>query len=419
MESSTIRQYPFPTYEVQLEVFTYGGEVMGRLPDGRAVFVPFGIPGERVRVHLLEEKRSFARAELLEVLEPSPQRIMPRCPHFGICGGCHYQHMPYPLQLEAKQAILADQLARIGGLREAPVQPTVSSPQEWYYRNNVQFHLSQEGKLGYQSMRTHTVLPIEVCFLPEEYINSIWPQLEVEPLPGLERIGLRQGSEEEALLVLEGSQVELPEFLVEELPVSAVYVTPDGPLLLAGSETIEIEVLGRKFIVSAESFFQVNTAQAAAMVEHILVHTPLPTKATLLELYSGVGLFSAFLAPQVARLAAVESSPSSCRDFETNMDEFDNVELYEAGVEEVLPYIDLQPDVILMDPPRTGLGSQVTGMLLRFDAPILVYVSCDPSTLARDAKALTAGGYTLEKITPFDLFPQTYHIESISFWKRA
>ncbi len=410
--------FPFPTYDVDMQVFTYGGEVMGRLPDGRAVFVPFTLPGERVRIHLVEEKRGYARAELLEVLVPSPQRITPRCPHVGPCGGCHYQHLPYPLQLEAKQAILADQLRRLGGLDGVSVEPVVPSPQEWYYRNQVQFHLTPEGRLGYQSMRTNDVLPIQVCFLPEEYINSIWPVLEVEPVPGLSRIGLRQGSGEEALLVFEGDLAELPEFVVEELPVSAVYATPEGPVLLAGGETLEIEVLGRAFSVSAESFFQVNTPQAGAMVEHILAQAPLPAGAVLLELYSGVGLFSAFLAPRVARLAAVESSPSACRDFETNLDEFDNVELYEAPVEEALPYLDLKPDVILMDPPRSGLGKRVTDQLVKLGAPTLVYVSCDPSTLARDAKALAQGGYHAEKITPFDLFPQTFHIESISIWKK-
>ncbi len=138
-------------YDITLTTLTYGGDAMGRLEDGRAVFVPFGLPGERVRVRLTEEKRSFARAGLVEVLEASPQRITPRCIHFGVCGGCHYQNLPYEEQLKAKTEILRDQLTRIGRIENPPVQDMVASPSPWNYRNHVQFHLTEEGKLGYMT----------------------------------------------------------------------------------------------------------------------------------------------------------------------------------------------------------------------------------------------------------------------------
>ena len=379
--------------------------------------MPFALPGERVRVRLVEEKRGHARAELLEVLEPAAGRIPPRCAHFTACGGCHYQHMDYPAQLAAKTAILKEQLERIGGLADIPIREAVASPQPWNYRNHVQFHLTSDGKLGYQAPRSSTVIPIRECHLPEAPLNALWPQLEVEALPGLERVGLRLGAGEELMLVLESSQPGAPEFTVEEVALSAVQLGPGGALVLAGSEAIVVEVLGRPFRVSAASFFQVNTAQAAAMVEHLLQALPLEPGMTVLDVYCGVGLFSAFLAPRVQRLVGIELSPEACEDFAVNLDAFENVELYEAPAEQVLAGVDFHPDVIVVDPPRAGLGQATLDGLLRQEASHLAYISCDPATLARDAKRLVQGGYRLRQVTPFDLFPQTYHIESISLWE--
>jgi 23S rRNA (uracil1939-C5)-methyltransferase len=404
-------------FEISLAALAYGGEAIGRLPDGRAVFVSFALPGERVRIRLVEEKRGYARAELLEVLEAAPQRVFPRCPHFTVCGGCHYQHVPYPLQLEAKASILREQLERIGGLVNVQVENTVPSPHPWNYRNHIQFHLTLEGKLGFLSHDSRSVIPITECHLPEEAIGEIWPLLEVEPLPGLERVGLRAGADGDTMLVIESSSSDAPEFSVEELPVSAVHLSPQGSLLLAGSAWLEMDVLGRALRVSAASFFQVNTPMAEEMIRHLINHLEVNQHMTCLEMYCGVGLFSAFLAPRVGRLVGIESSPSACEDFVENLDEFENVELYEASTEAVLPSIDFRPDLILVDPPRSGLGRPVLKEILRLQAPVLAYISCDPATLARDARQLVEGGYRLEKITPFDLFPQTFHIESISIWK--
>ena len=151
-----------------------------RLEDGRAVFVPFGLPGERVRIRLTEEKRNFARGELIEILEASPRRIVPRCKHFGACGGCHYQYLSYDEQLNAKSEILRDQLKRIGKIENPPVREMVANPSPWNYRNHVQFHLTEEGKLGYVMAQAPGVFAITECHLPEGPINSLWPQLEFE-----------------------------------------------------------------------------------------------------------------------------------------------------------------------------------------------------------------------------------------------
>jgi len=416
---------------VTLQKFVYGGDLLGRLDDGRAVFVPYGLPGETVRVRLIEDKKRFARADLVEVLEPSPERIQPRCKHHfslaantpktnwpEVCGGCHYQHVPYQEQLAYKRAILADQLERIGKLESPPVQATVASPQPWCYRNHIQFHVSPEGQLGFQAPRGAGVLAIEECHLPEKPINELWPQLEIEAIPGLDRVAIRLGANDDLLIILESSEPE-PVSLNVDIPVSVVHLGPGGLLVLAGDDHIVIEVNGRLFRVSAESFFQVNTPMAAKMVDYLLENLDLTEQTTLIDAYCGVGLFSAFLAPHVGNLIGIESSPSACDDFVINLDEFDHVALYQAPVEDVLPELEANPEVILVDPPRSGLDRRALDGILALKPETVAYVSCDPATLARDAKRLTRGGYRLETITPFDLFPQTYHIESISIWVRA
>jgi 23S rRNA (uracil1939-C5)-methyltransferase len=401
---------------VTIQSMTYGGEATGRLPDGRVVFVPYAMPGEVVRIRILEDKARFARAELLEVIEPSPQRLEPRCPHFGFCGGCHYQHMPYEMQLQIKTEILAGQLRRMAGLEQIPMAEPVPSPSPWNYRNHVQFHLTSKGKLGYLQPRSNSVLPIRECYLPEETLTLVWPQIEIEPGAGVERLSLRLGDDEQVLMVLVSPDIQPPEASFDELPISAVHLSPAGSLVMAGSDHLIMKVRGRLFYVSAGSFFQVNTVLAEKMVEHLLEN--LPPGGVMLDVYCGVGLFSAFLAPRVERLVGIELSPQACDDFVANLDEFDNVELYEASAGEVLPALDVQPRSILVDPPRAGLERPALEAILELAPAVLAYVSCDPSTLGRDARRLIDGGYRLEKITLFDLFPQTYHIESISIWTK-
>jgi len=406
--------------EILLTTLAYGGDAMGRLEDGRAVFVPFGLPGERVRIRLTEEKRGFARGELGEILEASPHRIVPRCKHFGVCGGCHYQNLPYEEQLEAKREILRDQLTRIGRIENPPVQDMVASPNPWNYRNHVQFHLTEEGKLGYVGVGTSFakgIIPVTECHLPEASINSLWPQLEFGPGTDIARVSLRTGKEEELMLILESDSAESPELEIEA-EISVVHVFEDNAVVIAGNDHIVIPVLGRDFRVFATSFFQVNTAMVEKMFQHLLTFLPVSLSTTLVDVYCGVGLFSAFLASKCERVIGIESSPSACEDFSFNLDEFDNIELYEGLAEEVIPYLEAKPDIVLVDPPRAGLEKRVVDGILKLSPQVIAYVSCDPSTLARDSKRLIEGGYKLKQVTPFDLFPQTYHIESISLFER-
>lgn len=430
------------TLDILLKKYTYGGDAMGRLPDGRAVFVPFGVVGERVRVKLTEEKKNFARGEILQILESSADRIQPKCKHFfmpqnpplpegeglGVrentraCGGCHYQHLPYEKQLEIKTEILRDQLTRIGKIENPPVQPMVACPNPWNYRNHIQFSLTDEGKLGFVGTGLAPVqtIPITECHLPEPSINDFWRQLEFEPETDVERVSLRVGNDEELMLILESESPQPPEIEIEA-GISVAHVYQDNTVVVAGNDHILIRILDRDFKVSAASFFQVNTIMAEKMVEHLFTCLPVSLSTTLLDLYCGVGLFSAFFAPKCGRVIGVESSASACEDFAVNLDEFDNVELYEGAAEDVLPGLVGQIanlSFVIVDPPRAGIERHALDAIIQLKPQRIAYVSCDPSTLARDAARLIAGGYKLHDVTPFDMFPQTFHIESVSLFER-
>ena len=408
---------------VKLEKLTYGGDALGRVPDpltgtgGRAVFVPFALPGETVRIRVIEQKRGHIRGELVEVLDPSPERITPKCIHFGVCGGCHYQHLSYQAQLQLKTDILRDQLMRIGKIQDPLVQPMIASPQKWNYRNHVQFHLSPAGELGYIQANSRDMFPISECHLPEAALDKLWRSLVLDPGLGLERISLRLGMDNEIMLVLESDQPEPPE-LELEAALSVVHLNGEDMVVMAGDEAITASVKDRLFRVSAASFFQVNTGMAGEMVQHLLDHLPVSPGTTLLDVYCGVGLFSSFFAGRVGRLIGIEASPSACEDFAANLDEFDNVELYQAPAELVLPSLDVSPDIVIVDPPRAGLDKRVLDALLAQQPASIAYVSRDPSTLGRDSARLILGGYRLVQVTPFDLFPQTYSIESISIFEK-
>lgn len=416
------------TIELTIAALTHAGEGVGR-HDGRAVFVPFALPGETVRAALIEAKKSYARARLLEVLAAAPERVAPRCPHhFAIqppagpgrarpdlaCGGCQLQHLSYAGQLAFKQQMVREQLQRIAGL-DLAVRPTLPSPNPYYYRNHTQFSLTPAGQLGLRAAQSHRIVPIRECHQIEPILGALFPRvaLEAEALPELERLSLRAGSDDDVLMVFEGAS-EAPEVAVD-MPVSVAVLREDGSALtLAGRDYVLVEVRGRPFRVSAGSFFQVNTPLAEVLVA-LVSEALVPTSGeTVLDLYCGVGLFTAFIAPAAGRVIGVEAFGPAVADAAANLDEFDNVEIYEAEVEAVLPQLAERFDAAVLDPPRAGCAPAVLDALLAARASRLVYVSCDAATLARDLKRLAAGGYGVDWVQPVDMFPQTYHVECVA-----
>ena len=406
-------------FEVIPTTCVYGGDALARLPDGRAVFIPYALPEELLRIRLVEEKERYARGVITEILTPSPDRIQPRCPHFQDCGGCHYQHIPYQEQLRIKETILVDQLRRVGKIDSPPVKPIRPSPSPWNYRNHIQFHVAEDGRPGFLKNRSSEIVPIQECHLPEESLNRIWPSFSLEYIPGLDRISLRAGEEgQDTLIILESQGREPFDFSVD-LPLSAVLQGPGGEIVLSGDDFTIIPVLDFPFVVSAGSFFQTNTRVAESLVTYALEVLPLEEDSVCLDVYCGVGLFSAFLAPRVKKVIGIESSSSACEDYLYNLAEFENVELYDLPAEDVLSVLDISPDIILLDPPRAGLSKKVLDSVANLGPDLIAYISCDPATLARDLGRFHKKGFSLEESTPFDMFPQTYHVESFNLLRRT
>ncbi len=405
------------TIELQLTAMAHGGSALGR-HEGRVIFVPYAIPGETVRVVLEEERARWARGRLLEIQDPSPHRVEPPCPHFGPdrCGGCHFQHIAYEAQAEYKRDVVVDQLARLGGLRDANVQEIIGAAQPWGYRNHAQFHTTPEGQLGFLTADTHNVVPVEECLILDPLLDELRAALDME-WPQLHRLSLRCGSASgDRMAIFELNDYE--DFDIEvDFPVSCVILLADGEaVVLMGNVYLEEHVAGRDYRISANSFFQVNTAGAEALVA--LVHDALaPTRGdTLLDLYCGVGLFGLSLAEHVGRVLGVEADASAAADFRHNARGLDQVELVEGKVQSVLPRIKEPVDLLLLDPPRAGAGPDVIDQVAHLNPRRIAYVSCDPATLARDARHLFDRGFLLQEVQPVDHFPQTYHVESVALF---
>lgn len=407
------------TFVLQLTTMAHGGRALGRR-QGQVVFVPYAIPGETVEVEIVESGRHWAQARLLKVLEPSPHRVAPPCPYFGPegCGGCQFQHIVYQAQVEFKRQVVQDQLARIGGLREAQVEEPIGAAEPWGYRNHAQFRITPEGRLGFLAANSHDLIPVQECLILDPLLDELWAALDII-WPQLHRVSLRCGSATgDLMVVFELDRYE--DFDIEvDLPVSCVLLLADGePVVLIGNSYLTEHVAGRDYRVSAGSFFQVNTAGAEALVALVREYLAPSKEETLVDLYCGVGLFGLALARDVARVVGIEADPSAAADFRVNAREFDHVELLEERAETALRYVEGTVDLVVLDPPRSGAGPAVIGEIVRLSPRRVVYVSCDPATLARDARHLVRSGYQLRQVQPVDLFPQTYHIESVALFVR-
>jgi len=399
-------------HTITIETLVSGGNGLGRLPDGKAVFVPFVLPGEAVRVRIREEKKRHAFADLLEVLEASPERITPRCAHYQQCGGCHYQHIAYSDQVRFKRGMFEEQLQRIGGLEQLPPIEVVEALDPWQYRNTIQFHTTQDGDLAFMDAASASPFAVKECWLPMKEINDLWPQIALDAAMDIKRIEIRQNIQGDRMLVLESSGGEIPEMEIT-LPISVVHINQSDAVVLSGDPYLMQMVNGHAFQVSAQSFFQTNFQGAIALV-NIVREMAAPFSGLLLDLYCGVGLFSRFLAEQFSQVVAVEVSEPACDDFMENMAEFEQISLYQGPVEHVLPDLDVPADCVLVDPPRKGLDRFALDAIVNTKAPVVIYVSCDPSTLARDIKRFSQSGYVLKRSVVVDMFPHTYHIESVN-----
>lgn len=371
----------------------YEGHALGRNGD-EVVFVEYGLAGEEVEVELFKRQAGVAFGRVVEVLQASPDRIEPACTYFGTCGGCHWQHIDYERQLELKRHVVKEQLRRIGKFEFQPVNPTVRADDPWHYRNHVRLSAGRHGDIGFVRRGSHRFLPIERCLIARPEINEVIEKLQGKAA-GLHQVELRAGVNTGDLMVVQDMRDR-------------------EPSMPPPRKTYTDALLGRVFQVSGPSFFQSNTRQAERLVELVGARLDLQGDELLLDAYAGVGTFAALFAPHAREVIGIEESATAVADARVNLADLANVRYLEGKVEDVLPDLDVRPDAVILDPSRVGCHPNVIAAVLRMEAPKLVYVSCDPATLARDLRMLVDGGYDLLDVTPLDMFPQTYHIESVS-----
>lgn len=403
------------TIELTLTGMANGGAALGRDEQARVIFVPQAIMGERVEVELVEEKKRYAHAALRQVLEPAPSRVTPQCAHFGTCGGCQYQHIDYQTQCRFKEMIVRDQLGRIGRLPDAPVRPVLAQPNPWHYALEVTFSPTAEGEPGFWSPQLNQVMPIETCHVIRPSLQALFEDMDLA-LPGMRRVTLRTNTEG-ALLVAMETEDEEPPALETDLPVSVALILRDGTAVnLVGENYLVQTVRGHDFRVSAASFFYNSLAGAELVIDTVLHYAALTGQETVLELFSGVGTLTHFLAPNANAYIAVEAHADAAEDMALNLDTAENITLYQGIVEEIVPLLTLSPDVMVVDPPASGLPVQVVDEIGRLAPARLIYSSSDLATLARDARRLTESGYQLVELQPIDMFPQTFEIQTVSLW---
>ncbi len=447
------QECPRYTYDLLLSIekLIYGGDGLARTPagaDGRsmAVFVPFVLPGERVEAEIRQQKSGFARGSVVQVIEAAPNRVEARCPYFQQCGGCHYQHIPYERQLQFKAAILRETLQRIAKIELKSELRLHASP-PWNYRNRtrLQVQTSPEFALGYFRFGSNRFLPVRECPISSPLLNRVMARLlELGGLncpAAVEELELFADAADERLLAWafcgrdadkrdllrwsEAIERELPEIggvtffpsrrrsshgrLEDESPMDP------KPLAQSGARAIRYRTKNHEYRVSAGAFFQVNRYLVDELVS---VVTGNVCGDVALDLYAGVGLFSAVLGRSFHHIFGVEPSQTSNADFVQNVPA--NVKAVGARTEDYLRGRPVQkrPDLVVLDPPRTGAGKAVIRSLVELGAPRVSYVSCDPATLARDIAPLLAAGYHIEEAHLFDHFPGTFHIESVMLLAR-
>ena len=442
--------------ELTIDDLAFGGEGVGRA-DGYVVFVRGGLPGDRLRVRLTEARGRFGRAAIEDVLVPSSDRVVPPCPYFGQCGGCRLQHLAYPAQLAFKQKKVRDCLNRLGGVGEFELRPILPAPEPYGYRNKMEFTIAGDpAALGLHAFeRYDVVLDIERCLLQSDGMNTLLDEFRRQVRdravsvwdPRTERgllrfVMMREGrntGEAMVNVVAAAPDIEtltpVADALRARAPATASVVlnvnakkasvsVGSEEHLLAGREHITESLDGVVFQISANSFFQTNTRQAERLFAVVEAACELTGSETLLDLYSGTGAISLLLARRVRAVYGIEVAAAAVADAIRNAraNGIDNCTFLAGEVRHVLPDLmrqGVRASVVVADPPRAGFHPKALSALATLAPGRIVYVSCNPSTLARDVGDLVRQGYRLEWVQPVDMFPQTPHIETVARLRRA
>jgi len=410
---------PATPIQLQMEKPVYGGDCLSRVPNpdgkpGKTFFVPLTLPGETVTAHITEDKRTFLKAELDQILTPSPDRIAPGCAHFGACGGCQYQHADYPTQLAIKKQILRETLSRANVAIPAEIATLAGEP--WAYRNRIRLALTPSGEVAYRGRRSHDLIAIRECpiaapLLAEIAIISSSVIDPKDPRNDLSEIEIFTNHDSTEVLVTLHTHSGDPTY--SKLRFTPREGSPRPYMDFDDQPFLTYRVAGHDFRVPHGAFFQINRH---LLDDFATLVTANHAGSVAWDLYAGVGLFARHLTQSFARVVAVESASASREALVYNLAATSGEPIAATTLDYLRRNRELReprPDLIVLDPPRAGLGDEVTTLLNAIGAPKMVYVSCDPTTLARDLRALTIERYRIDKITLVDMFPQTYHLETL------
>lgn len=424
---------------VTLKSLAHGGDAVATLPDGRTAFVRLGCPGDDATVEVVEDHGRWVRASIAEIHEPSPDRVESPCPYFGVCGGCHWQHISHERQLAEKRRILVDALTRIGHLTDPEVAETVASPHAYGYRNKIELSVAAAGGkpiVGFTRAGTSDVVRVDACLLlPGRHaklpnaLSGALTFLSSRGATDILRASIRASSAGDVAVDVRTAPGPFPRaigarILAESTGARSVTRT----IVRSGSDVRDVshvEVLAGKGIwhenlagdayqVSSPSFFQVNTAAAALLREKATAALAADGTMRVADLYAGVGTFTVPLARSADEVVAVEASRYALADLRQNLDDAAlDADIVPGDAAYALSDLG-HLDAALVDPPRSGLSERGMGALVSARIPSIVYVSCDPATLARDVARLADAGYVADGFVPIDLFPQTYHLETVA-----
>ena len=396
-------QQAIPGERLSLSLVSWGkmGQALA-CHEGQEVRVSGGIPGEEVVAEVIKHRQEYIAAQVVEVLTPSPHRVEPPCAYFGPCTGCQWQHVEYPHQLHVKRRMVVDALVNVSGFAETLVLSTLPSPEQYGYRNHARFTVGRrKGELGFVNRESRRFIVIQECLLMHPWINEALGQLQGK-CAETSQLSVRYG-------------VNTNDFLIQPAMKS-----PEVPLQ-SGRKYYAESLDGHEYRIAASSFFQVNTRQAERMMELVRdeLHVSksvgtLQDSSTIVDAYAGVGTFAIMLAPYAGKVLAIEESNSAVRDARINAQGIEGVQFLEGKAEEVLAQLEERPQGVILDPPRAGCHRDTLDALIRLAPRRVVYVSCDPDTLARDLEILCDGPFRLERVRPVDMFPQTHHVECIA-----
>ncbi len=443
-------------YEMNIDNLGASGEGVGRI-QGFTVFVEGALPNERVLVKIVKIAKTYAYGKLLNIIQKSPDRVEPKCPYFKFCGGCQLQHMSYEAQLEYKAQLVKDALERIGHLENVEVLPAIGMDEPWKYRNKAQFPAGLiEGKpvLGFYMARSHRLVNIEDCPIQHDVNEKVTalvrkfiqtyniPVYQEESHKGIIRhVVTRVGFRSNQLMVIIVTNGELPRkkelvsIIREGLPaVTGIiqnYQTERTNVVLGrknitlwGSDHIMDAIGDLKFKISPLSFYQVNPIQTEKLYTKALEYTALAGGETVIDAYCGIGTISLFLARKAAKVYGVEVIPQAIEDARENakINDIENAEFLTGESETIIPRLSelgVKADVVVVDPPRKGCVEKLLQAITEMSPKRMVYVSCNPATLARDLRHMTDHGYQVEEVQPVDMFPQSYHVECVTLMSRV